>query len=108
MEIEVSADVAPGGHRHRDGLEMIGEGEQLRTIAPGDEAGEGLAELMRREAPRLSAVSAHVVEGRELTDAVIDVHVGDAHHLAVLRVARQEEFVAARGYAQRLAQTPAL
>ncbi len=103
LQIEIGPDVALGGHRHRYVLQMIGQGEQLRAIAPGNKAGEGLAELMRREAPWLSAVPAHVVEGRELADAVIDVHVGDANHLAVLRVTRQEKFVAARGHAQRFA-----
>ncbi len=100
-EIEIGAYVTFGGHRHRDVLEMIGKGEQLRTIAPGDEAREGLAELMRRETPRASRVPTHAVEVCELANPAIDVHVGDAHHLAVLSVAGEEELVAARCGAQR-------
>ena len=103
LEIEVGADVALGGHRHRGVLQMIGQGEQLRTIASGNEAREGLAELMGRERPCPSLVMAHAVVSRELANPRVDVHVADGDHLAVLGVARQEEFVAARSGAQRFA-----
>jgi hypothetical protein len=95
MQIEIRAHVALGGHRHRDVLEMIGESEELRAIAPGHEAREGLAELMGREAPGTSRVPTHAIQVCELANPAIDVHVGDAHYLAVLRVAGEEELLAA-------------
>ena len=70
LQIEIGTDVALGGHRHRDVLQMIGQGEQLRTVAPGNKAGEGLAKLMSREEPWPSLVLAHVVVGREPANAV--------------------------------------
>src|SRR5216684_4412092 len=78
LHIEIGSDVALGGHRHRDVLQMIGQGKQLRTVAPGNEACERLAELMRRERPCPSLVMAHAVVGGKLANAPVDMHDCDA------------------------------
>jgi hypothetical protein len=46
-------------------------------------------------------VLAHAIVCGELANAPVDMHVRDADHLALLGVARQEEFVAARSDSER-------
>src|SRR5215469_9003907 len=52
FEVEVVADIALGGHGDGGMLKVIGECHELRAIAAGDKAGEGLAELVRSEGRR--------------------------------------------------------
>lgn len=59
MQLEVGANIAAGRHGQRDVLEVVCEREKVRAVAARHKAGEGLAELVRAEAPQPALVVRH-------------------------------------------------
>ena len=69
-----------------------------------DEPRERLAELVRAELPAAALVERHADIVGKGVDAEADMHLSDGDDRAMLSVLDEEELVAPRGLAQRLAQ----